>query len=703
MVQIFPRSDDFTENSASPATSAVGAFFSGYIRSVPRTGAAFTTTVSSNTYTFLCVPGNMVNGYTLEGGLPFNTANFVWTAPGATEFVASSRYHFFSAVWRKYWAENCTAKAAFFNHAIQGGLNPKSFKNAGVAVRVQGGTASGTGQSEIIGDHTAYWFVCVGTATAGVDPCFFLLRCNAGTWTELASERMDVSFPGQGGGFWNSAKAYTMSLTALTSGSTVVLTAKVGNAVDPVSGEEIGAETTIFGGNVVDSSGSRITGAGRCGWGMSGYDDQGNNPPSGFATSRSTHLCSFFQITDTTSGEVEFRDEFERLSGYGTGSNSASTTAWRDPNGIRGRQIAGIWSQDAYGAGGTLTGTGSGNLQNLRVDTGNNRLSTPSAGAVTLNAAFSLVPSFSTTYSDRECTFNCAALINDSLGLRGRANALFGSGAVEHGGGYNFLVSSMLAATPLCRIQSVSASGAATLIAQYTGTNAEFSISAGNPIKLRLKIDNIGQDLNTAQVRVQAWINDVQVPFDSQNPVGVTFDGDAVIDNRSSRTVQGWLEGITFEDWQSLRIDSWNDLSSATPPDPDEETIPEEDMPSVAFNSECTGKTGTFTTPYDWGCEEIETSRANVHEYESGHVQRFLVHLKNRRRWRISANAITDSERTTLLDFWTAHKGAEIPFDWAEPELGATVAVRFASDELGVVLANPAVHQFAFELEEVFC
>lgn len=126
-------------------------------------------------------------------------------------------------------------------------------------------------------------------------------------------------------------------------------------------------------------------------------------------------------------------------------------------------------------------------------------------------------------------------------------------------------------------------------------------------------------------------------------------------------------------------------------------------MASIVLTTECTGKTGTLTVPYDWGVQESSQWSALEHRYEAAYVARSARHTRPRRRWSISANACTDAERTTLLAFWTSHKGAEIPFDWADPETGETVSVRFATDELGVVLANPSVRQFSFDLEEVFC
>lgn len=700
-----PRSDTFDENSASPATSAVSAFFSGYIRAIPAATGSYSGTVSGETYTFTCVAGSLLNAYSLEGGLPFNVANFAWSSPGATEFVASSRRHFFTAVWRQAWVENAKATANFFNHVVSGGLNPKSFKNSGVGVRIQGGTATGTGQAEVIQNHTGYWLIACNTAATGANPAFLLLRCNAGTWSTLASQTVDSLFPGANP-FFNSSKSYALSLQAVTSGSTVVLTAKIINAVDPVTGEAITNETTLFGGNVVDSSGSRVTGAGRYGFGMSGYDDEGNNPPSGYATSRSTHLCRYFEAYDVDAADVVLRDEFERPQNYGTGSTSASTTAWRDPNGVRGVYIGSTWAQDAYGAGGTSTGTGSGSLQNLRVNIGSNRLTTSAGGFTTHGSTYFLVPSFSPYYSDRQVDFLSATFPGqDSLGLHGRGSQFAGTNSRYMGGGYAFVVRNLSLGAALCAIYAINKDSAAssTLIAQYSGTLAEFSMSAGVAFTMRLKLDNIGADPANGQVRIQGWINGVAVAFNTNNPTGVTFDGTSVIDNRSNRSTWGWYEGIWVEDWENLRIDNWTDLTSATPPEPDDETILEEDMASIAFNSECYGKTGTLSIPFDWGVRETTQSVTVLHDTEAGYVTRMVRHLKHRRTWQIAAKAITDSERTTLLDFWTAHKGVEIPFDWVEPELGSTVPVRFKNDALAIALANPAVRQFAFELEEVFC
>ena len=568
-----------------------------------------------------------------------------------------------------------------------------------MGVRIQGGTATGSGQAEVIQNHTGYWLIACNTAATGANPAFLLLRCNAGTWSTLASQTVDSLFPGANP-FFNSSKSYALSLQAVTSGSTVVLSAKIINAVDPVTGESITNETTLFGGNVVDSSGSRVTGAGRYGFGMSGYDDEGNNPPSGYASSRSTHLCRYFEAYDIDEDEVVLRDEFERPTNYGTGSTSASTTAWRDPNGVRGRNIAATWSFDAYGGGGTLTGTGSGNLQDLRVHASNDRLTTSSTGAVGTGEHMFLVPSFSPYYSDREVTFHPTALSDDAIGLFARGEIGTGTSSVVSRNSYRLVLSDISTGTYTAEIFAAPGS---TLIAQRTGSTSDLGINAINTNHVfRLKVENIGADQANGQVQIQAWVNGIALTFTASSG-GIAIDGTKVIDNRSNRVTYGLIEGILVADWASLRIDNWTDLSSATPPDPDEETILEEDMPSIAFNSECYGKTGTLSIPFDWGVRETTQSVTVAHDMEAGYVTRMVRHLKHRRTWQIAAKAITDSERTTLLNFWTSHKGVEIPFDWVEPELGATVSVRFKNDALAVALANPAVRQFAFELEEVFC
>jgi hypothetical protein len=248
---------------------------------------------------------------------------------------------------------------------------------------------------------------------------------------------------------------------------------------------------------------------------------------------------------------------------------------------------------------------------------------------------------------------------------------------------------------------------------------ASWGVTFGNTTSLipRLAIENIGQTPATGNVRIRGYQNATQLDFTPLTsgftvPEGVIFDGLDLLDTRSTRTLSGVVEGYipqasTGASGKRILLDYWNDLWVAPDPgdptDPTNPAILEEDMPSIALTSECTGKTGTLTVPYDWGVRESSQWSALEHRYEAAYVARSARHTRPRRRWSISANACTDAERTTLLAFWTSHKGAEIPFDWADPETGETVAVRFADDKIGIVLANPSVRQFSFELEEVFC
>jgi hypothetical protein len=714
MTQIWPRSDTFTENNPSPATATTAHFFSGYIRSVPST-TTYSYTSGSVTHTLSFLAGTLLNGYSYytqgtpsssEGTLRFFSGNFAAANPGTTAsptFQVTSRYHCFSALWRPYFGQNCKATAVFSMGYISGDWNPQAFKNCGVSVRVTGGTPQESGALDTnlhrIQNQTGYHFALVaGRTGAGATSTarFLLIKNVAGVMTTLAQVTFAQIFPSLGNLEDNPfarSRIIQMSLEAVDSGGNVSLTARAFSGGSAIVYGEIVGETTVL--TYTDSS-SPLTGSGRCGFLLSGYDEQGDNPPLGYSASRSSHLIKAFEIYDNSTAEVSFRDEFVRPQELGTSTTTASIGDWRDGNSVLGRNIMQLWGYDIYSGGGTTGGTSANTFKDLVVSTGNNRVATDASSAV--NSTYYLTPSFSAYYSDRECTFVIPSLGNDLLALIARGTSFSGTVTREIAGGYvvgirNFAGGVNLTAQVLLN---------GTIIATATITLASVSLSVPGSNTLRVKIDNVGQEIESGNVEIQLWINSVAVTFTS-SVSGIVIDGTKVVDTRTTRNTGGIFEGIYWSDWAFLGIDTWNDLTVTTPPDNDDQTLTEEDMATIPLNSECIGKTGTLTVPYDWGVQEQSKVEAIVAPFEAGYRVRSVRHTRQRRRWTIRANAITDSERTTLLNFWTAHKGAEIPFDWVEPETGTTVAVRFFDDSLGVTLANPAVRQFEFVLEEVFC
>jgi hypothetical protein len=129
--------------------------------------------------------------------------------------------------------------------------------------------------------------------------------------------------------------------------------------------------------------------------------------------------------------------------------------------------------------------------------------------------------------------------------------------------------------------------------------------------------------------------------------------------------------------------------------------LPEEDEGSIAVDSETTNYSGqTLDIPYDWPFEEVREATVDRFRFDSGHVRAGLRYPLIRRVWRIHASAVKPAERTTLLNFWAAHKGTEIAFTWT-PFGGSALKVHFADDSLITALRAPDVHSFSFDLEEL--
>lgn len=747
MVHVFPRSDafDYGYYLLSFLTSGVFSWHSGYGRVRPGTLTDSGSPYSTGGYTYKLSRGHaeLHDGYSFFAPIAVDSPNpkrkkvaaFSGTNQDGFNTLANCNWEAFMAIWGKNLVLDGTARGVFSIRALSGGINPQSFKTFGVVVRNTGASPQFTNQwsagTDGMDQCDAYAFLMHADTTSTVVN-FFLVRWNQASLGPGSSGSATVLASGtaQTINEWTSGNSSTfsplglqrpvrLSLSVTNSGLNPVLTCKVARWV---SGSGWSGDQTVL--SFTDNQTNKITLTGYCGFFMSGPDTTGNNPPSGYDSSRSIHICHSFEILDS-SNNILMRDEFERaVPGLLYTAGSASSN-WEDINGVSGRSLQALWIGDNSLYGGEISSAPI-SLRDLKTSiAGPPYVENVSTYAYTYGMAYNK-PSESPYGSDRRM-----GLIVTTTGTwpSGGYFTIFGRGNpssagpnlplyhfdksyalrfIESGGSYRFEI-----------LHYASPTSPTVIGRTVLQSLASWGIVPGSTTTFipRLALENVGQVPATGKVRIRAYQDSTQLDFTPATsgftpPTGITFDGLDMIDERSNRTLSGSVEGFmpqasTGASGKKILLDYWNDLWVAPDPgdptDPGNPAILEENMASIAVNSECTGKTGTLNVPYDWGIQEISVRRSIVQGFEANYSQRSVVHTRQRRRWKIKANAITDSERTTLLDFWTSHKGMQIPFDWADPETGSTVAVRFGDDSLGVTLANPSVRQFDFELEEVFC
>ncbi len=742
MAQIIPTSDSFTQLTADDANLAgftnplLAAAYSPYKAGasgyIPLRFPSFSDSAGGNTYTITTSAVNYMpslhDGYSTSA-----TARVASMVEASTTSLVfnSPAYRVGAAIWRMHALTDARVNALFNTRMLSGSAGKRTFKFCGLIARARNQTdvtvlsaAARNQHSKEGGDF--YAFCVVNDLSVGNAWRFYLLRCNAGTFTVLNSALVSASFPTVSGASF-AGSGIGLELEVSGTGATVTLTC---------SASMSGTTASVF--SYSDTSGSRLTSSGRCGLMMGGYDDCGDLPLSGeISGQRSTHTCAYFTLRDTSSNTLLVRDFWQR-----NGANQGVFYKATDKNNITGQTLMPIYGNDCFAH--AVATTSNARPSRRRFSSGAWLTDTHQDGSTF--QSWSLYKCKSKIASDRSIQFSYVLIPvvstgDVSLSIYARGTP-FTPGATQVGYEFRgfYRVALQITATQfVAYVIATDLSNVTTAICN-TGAINQSSWGIATPgaatMKLRVAIQN-GSDIdplaNQTQIKVYYDTGGGWVLITSYGtPVaGVTNNSGTLIDTRSTRPLEGWHEGFNFTlqdatvsptTTYSAQVLEWTDLfvgnntaggtsagTRAVYPGPEpladdpEGELSEFDHATIALNSECVGKTGTLTVPYDWGVQEQAKAEAIIAPFEAGYRVRSVRHTRQRRRWTIRANAITDSERTTLLNFWTSHKGAEIPFDWADPETGAIVAVRFADDSLAVTLANPAVRQFEFVLEEVFC
>lgn len=605
------------------------------------------------------------------------------------------------------------------------GHNPDRLADAiFVCARVTGGTYSSANHT-FTDIANGYFFGFL--SASGLEATWYLLRVNSGTITVLQSAAFNgATAAGIAAALsrtLNPKRTNRLSLDITASGADVRLVGKLTRPDDTGSS----TVTTIF--DYTDTSGSKLTAAGRVGFILNGQITAAGSPGGGTAC-----IANEFVLTDA--GVVVHRDTFERVwrtAGKATTATVSSVT-------YAGNSLLGAWVGDFA----TITAYEK-KLKRCAIAGLTNRIlvdpATEPVGSATLPGAGAFLlaqrPATDARSQNRTLRVRFSSLKAD--GTAGTTNAtphraagicvrIAGTGATGTsapssswmpGAGYA-LIAFREDAAPTTRLELVRyTDGVATVIADkdpYTlavDTDYDLTLDAHNVL------DSAGNP--TGAVLLSVYVGGVQVVMDQAHASVEVDAAGTVSDGSSARALEGRAEGIYAYvpgGNKVVVLDAWAEGTLTNALDVDSVEV---DQASVAVTGETAGFTGsTLDTPVGARVEPLRPRRLTVTPMESGHRHVAALDRIVRRAWRVTA-ALNETQRDALLAFFEAQDGARLGFWWTPPAPGggnaasaiaetvsAPVRVHFVDWNLrhklsapGAASAGGGVFLFEFELEEI--
>lgn len=667
MTHVWPASDAFTGGATS-----YGTWLGAYMRCRPWSAGFNIAHPTSGNYNLAIQQSDLSDLYSATGPV----------AKQATPISDPSGY-----LWRPLETSNHVLVSLGFQTKplLGSGFDyTRAHTIALVLARVAGGTYT-SGSNSIADVTQAYAFGLLNATT--LEASWYILRItSAGAATVLASRVFT------GGGLLTSEldamAAGEIQLDCETVAGDVVLTGRVRTRA--------GAWTDVL--TVTDSSGSKITAAGRCGFVLNGK----RSITGGTIAVQST----YFEVQDT--GAVSVRDEWER--------------AWRK---------AAASTNDTVGI---ITWTGYSQCQAFGGDfhgpaAYKSLIYRSAVGGLTDRVNFDPVaaPVGSGTgaggwlASQRRSTDKRSQ--NRSLSVRFSSLKQDGSAGTTNSSPHRaagIFVRMATTQTPSSSFLPTSGyfalmlrddAGPATRIELYRSfhgnnptllaTADPFTINVDTDYTFRLDAYNLvdASGDNSGPTNIRVFVGGVQVVLE-QFDASVSVDSaGTVTDGSATRILEGGVEGIyTFlpDGDKTIFLDTWSEgtLTNAT-------GTAENDQASVSIPGELDDDSGaTWTVPIAWPIEELVFEPAHAMAFESGHVGTNAQFTEGRRAWRCSCDAITNAERTTLLVLWAATNGVEKTFDFTVPGSTEVVQARLVDSTLGVRLRDVGINGFSVEIEE---
>ncbi len=296
-MSIFPSDDTFAEGA-----NHYGERLGSYLRHRPWVSGGDTATPYAITNTV----ADLHDGYSTSSRL----ASF------RSQSASGSSAPLGAVLWRQVYALDTKVALSFRAQSIAGATSD-DFRWVGVCSRVSGGAYTDTAGQQSIRDTSGYWFMlCHTPGISGADTRWEFLRVNAGVITILKEV---------------SGASADAALAAAMSGFH-----EIELMVDDVSGNPV--LTAYYDGTLIDSatdsSGSKITTAGRCGFGMV-RDRQ-------ISAVKIATIASYFRVTDLSIGQVVLADRFDRV-------NKDCNPSVTDGNSVSGRVLMSMWTLDIHG------------------------------------------------------------------------------------------------------------------------------------------------------------------------------------------------------------------------------------------------------------------------------------------------------------------------------------------------------------------
>jgi hypothetical protein len=241
--------------------------------------------------------------------------------------------------------------------------------------------------------------------------------------------------------------------------------------------------------------------------------------------------------------------------------------------------------------------------------------------------------------------------------------------------------------------------GVATVIARKV---SGVTFTRGTLYDLRLRVDTLSTpDPNNGYARLRAYVDGSQVALVAASPsaTGVlVFSDGTVHDTASTRVLGGYGEGFYVRSLAGatahVYIDSWAVGVGGDDPSG------EETQASIPIDDEDVAASGTFPVPYDWSSQQENSLVAIDHRLELDYRYIGLAADTKRRKLKFGCSAATDAEIASLLTFWEAQRGREIPFTFTWPD-GSSSLARFTMDELQTRVLTPGVNSWEADIEEV--
>lgn len=242
-------------------------------------------------------------------------------------------------------------------------------------------------------------------------------------------------------------------------------------------------------------------------------------------------------------------------------------------------------------------------------------------------------------------------------------------------------------------------SGVSVLLASKTGVT--FSLDTDYEIRLKINNSNVPSPVNGYPI-IKVYLDSAQVELVSAGVVGILVDSSGTVQDRTSARIQtGNAEGFyvlnPVGSGRHVALDTWA-LGSGDGEDPSEGEEYEEG--SIPVWSETDDVVDTWTFPYEVPVDVNHRLSVVEHPFDSGHRYRMQASHKPRDSWTLTAAVDVDTA-DDIRDFFDNHS-AEVPFYIAHPRTGATTVVCFTSSSVTLERLGIDAVRYTLHVEERF-